>query len=117
MSIFPFLLLFPIIFTISFEDFIPIETINLQNTLTPNFKSIFYTNECLPDYTVTKKILKKDYGITLNKVDDNLKLIIGKCNPVMFVTGIYPSKLVLTLTYFLLYLLLIKLLIYFPFKN
>ena len=85
MSIIPFLFLFPLISTLSFKDSIPIETINLQNTLTPNFKSIFDTNECLPDNTLAKRILNKDYGITLNKIDDNLKFIIGKCNPVIFV--------------------------------
>ena len=97
MSIIPFLFFFPLISTLSFKDSIPIETINLQNTLTPNLKSIFDTNECLPDNTLAKRILNKDYGITLNKIDDNLKFIIGKCNPVIFVPGIYASKLVLTI--------------------
>ena len=40
-----------------------------------------------------KEILKTKYGITNNSPDKNLRFILGKCNPVLLIPGIYASKL------------------------
>ena len=88
------------------EETIPIETLlSLQEYSSPNFQSnfqeqysgIFDSEECLPSKKDSKKILLEDYGISLDEdPDNNLRFIIGKCNPVLFVPGIYATKLMLT---------------------
>ena len=60
-----------------------------------NLKSIpfFGGDECLLSKSDAKEILKTKYGVTNNSPDKNLRFILGKCNPVLLIPGIYASKL------------------------
>ena len=88
------------------EDSISIETLlslqeftspNIESTSQEKLKGIFDSEECLPSKKESKQILLNDYGISLDSdPDNNLRFIIGKCNPVLFVPGIYATKLMLT---------------------
>ena len=96
-----------IIKTISFSlNEIPIETFTkpssflsekIENYLNENSENIFDTNECLLSKKLSYETLKKDYNINLNKIDTNIQFILGKCNPVIFIPGIYATKLTLTI--------------------
>jgi hypothetical protein len=50
--------------------------------------------ECLIDKYSSNNILKSSYGISNSNPDDNLLFILGKCNPVLLVPGLYATKLV-----------------------
>ena len=58
-----------------------------------NLKALFSGNECLPSKSDTSKILKDIYGISESNPDDNLRFIVGKCNPIILVPGLYFTKL------------------------
>ena len=71
------------------------EDILLGDTL---FDSLFDSNECLVSQKEAKKIIKEKYGLTEDKdIDENVRFILGKCNPVLFVPGIYATRLVVTI--------------------
>ena len=75
-----------------FEDYLQdkeFEELQLQG--------LFSGNECLMSESNAKKVLKDSYGVTKDKVDENLRFILGKCNPVLLVPGIYATKLVVEL--------------------
>ena len=56
---------------------------------------IFDTNECLVSKKEAKQILKEKYKIELKKDPDvNVRYILGKCSPVVFISGIYATRLV-----------------------
>ena len=58
---------------------------------------IFDTNECLVSKSEAKKILKEKYKIELKKDPDvNVRYILGKCSPVVFISGIYATRLVVS---------------------
>ena len=46
---------------------------------------------CLPPKDEAVNLLKK-YGISNNNPDENLRFIIGKCDPIMMTPGIYSTK-------------------------
>ena len=93
--------------TISFSiNEIPIETFTkpssflsekIENYINENTENLFDTNECLLSKKLSYETLKKDYNIKLNKIDTNIQFILGKCNPVIFIPGIYATKLTLTI--------------------
>ena len=85
---------------------IPIETFTnpssflsqkVENYLNQNSENLFDTNECLLSKKESYKTLLKDYNIKLNKIDTNIQFILGKCNPIIFIPGIYATKLTLTI--------------------
>ena len=51
------------------------------------------TEDCLLDKERAIEILKSKYDIDNKNPDDNLRFILGKCNPVLLVPGIYATKL------------------------
>ena len=67
-----------------------IEDINLK-------MSLFGGDECLVSEKEAKQILSEKYGITEDSPDENMRFILGKCNPVLMVPGIYGTKLVVEL--------------------
>ena len=50
-------------------------------------------DECLVDKSTAKNLLKIKYGIT-SAVDKKLRFILGKCNPVLLIPGLFATKLV-----------------------
>ena len=59
---------------------------------------IFNTDECLVSQKEAKKILSEKYGISYSGTPDvNLRFILGKCNPILFLPGIYSTRLMLTI--------------------
>lgn len=60
-------------------------------------KGLFSGDECLVSQSEASKILKNSYGVNIDKPDQNLRFIVGKCNPVLLVPGIYATKLVVEL--------------------
>ena len=58
-----------------------------------NLKSLFGGDECLVDKNTAKTMLKNTYEIDTTP-DKNLRFILGKCNPVLLVPGVYATKLV-----------------------
>ena len=59
--------------------------------------SLFGGDECLLSKNESIKILSQYYGINNQSPDENLRFILGKCNPVLLVPGIYATKLVVEL--------------------
>ena len=60
-----------------------------------NLKSLpfFGGDECLVSTSEAKSLLSSKYGVSTTP-DNRLKFILGKCNPVLLIPGIYASKLV-----------------------
>ena len=56
-------------------------------------------NECLVSESEAYQILKEKYNIDADyvKIDQNLRFILGKCNPVIYVPGLYASRMVATI--------------------
>lgn len=50
-------------------------------------------DNCLLPKKKAVEILKSKYGINNNNPDDNLRFILGPCNPVLLVPGVYATKL------------------------
>ena len=50
-------------------------------------------DECLVDKSTAKNLLKIKYGIT-SAVDKHLRFIVGKCNPVLLIPGVFATKLI-----------------------
>ena len=60
--------------------------------------SVFNTDECLVGKDEAIKILKEKYDISFSGIPDvNLRFILGKCNPILFLPGIYATRLMLTI--------------------
>mgnify|MGYP003571390981 CR=1 FL=1 len=47
-----------------------------------NLQGLFGGDECLMPKNDAVKVLSQSYGITNNSPDENLRFILGKCNPV-----------------------------------
>ena len=62
-----------------------------------NLKGLFSGDECLMPKSDAVKVLQQSYGVTNSNPDDNLKFILGRCNPVLLIPGIYATKLVVEL--------------------
>ena len=56
-------------------------------------KGLFSGEECLMPKSDAVKVLQQSYGVTNNDPDKNLRFILGKCNPVLLIPGIYATKL------------------------
>ena len=57
-------------------------------------KGLFSGDECLMSKSDAVNTLKNSYGISNSSPDENLRFILGKCNPVLLIPGIYATKLV-----------------------
>ena len=55
--------------------------------------SLFEGDECLVTKKDAKENLKSKYNTINNSPNENLRFILGKCNPVLLIPGIYASKL------------------------
>ena len=54
------------------------------------------TDGCLVSKSEAYKILKEKYNLNPDyiNIDDNIRFILGKCNPIIYVPGLYASRLV-----------------------
>ena len=60
-------------------------------------QGLFSGEECLMPKSDAINTLKNSYGVSNSNPDDNLRFILGKCNPVLLIPGIYATKLVVEL--------------------
>ena len=74
----------------SFQEYENNDDINLQ-------LSLFDGDECLMSKKEAEETLFDSYGITDSSPDENLRFILGKCNPVLLIPGIYGTKLMVEL--------------------
>jgi len=74
----------------SFQEYENNDDISLQ-------LSLFEGDECLIPSKEAEKTLSDNYGITDSSPDENLRFILGKCNPVLLIPGIYGTKLMVEL--------------------
>ena len=56
-------------------------------------KGLFSGEECLMPKSDAVKVLQQSYGVTNNDPDKNLRFILGKCNPLILIGGLYSTKL------------------------
>ena len=57
--------------------------------------SLFSGDQCLVSKSDAKEVIKNVYGSTSSiSIDDNVKFILGKCNPILLVPGIYATRMV-----------------------
>ena len=56
-------------------------------------KGLFDGDECLMPKKEATKVLQESYGLSVSDPDENLRFILGKCNPVLLIPGIYSTKL------------------------
>ena len=54
-------------------------------------------NNCLISKKEAISILKEKYGIVNPNPDENIRFLLGNCNPVLLVPGVYATKLVVQL--------------------
>ena len=54
-------------------------------------------DDCLISKKEAISILKTKYGINNYNPDENIRFLLGKCNPVLLVPGVYATKLVVQL--------------------
>ena len=56
-------------------------------------------NECLVSESEAYTILKEKYNLNPDyiNIDQNIRFILGKCNPIMYVPGLYASRMVATI--------------------
>ena len=72
---------------------------SFSNVVVDNAILVYYDQrmsdrkECLVPQNSALDMLKTNYGIKNLKPDKNLRFILGKCNPVLLVPGIYSTKL------------------------
>lgn len=57
---------------------------------------LFDSQECLLEKTLTKQILDLN-GQSKKSIDENLRFILGKCNPVLMIPGLYSTRIMLTI--------------------
>ena len=60
-------------------------------------QGLFSGEECLMPKSDAINTLKNSYGVSNSNPDNNLRFILGKCNPVLLIPGIYATKLVVEL--------------------
>ena len=48
-------------------------------------------------HTEAVRVLKNSYGVSIDDPDNNLRFILGRCNPVLLVPGIYATKILVEL--------------------
>ena len=57
------------------------------------------SNDCLVSEQEAYKILKEKYNLDPDyiNIDQNIRFILGKCNPVLYIPGLYASRMVATI--------------------
>lgn len=57
------------------------------------------TNECLVSESEAYDILKNKYNLDPDyiTIDQNIRFILGKCNPILYVPGLYASRMLATI--------------------
>ena len=60
-------------------------------------QGLFSGDECLMPKNDAVKALKDSYGVSNSNPDEKLRFILGKCNPVLLIPGIYATKLIVEL--------------------
>ena len=77
-----------------FRD-IDLQEILEENERQKNLSSVD-TDGCLVTKSEAYKILKEKYNLNPDyiNIDDNIRFILGKCNPIIYVPGLYASRLV-----------------------
>ena len=72
---------------------------NIKDLLNDSKKKLGETNECLVSVEEARKILQERYNINPEYVDidQNMRFILGKCNPILHVPALYATRLVATI--------------------
>jgi hypothetical protein len=77
------------------------EKINLNESLLnkTNNEKLKNTDECLVSESEARIILKEKYNINPDNVDidQNMRFILGKCHPIIYVPALFASRLVVTI--------------------
>jgi len=60
-------------------------------------QSLFGGDDCLMPKKDAEKVLSQSYKISKKNPDENLRFILGKCNPVLMIPGIYATKMMVEL--------------------
>ena len=57
------------------------------------------TDTCLVSKSEAYQILKEKYNLNPDyiNIDENIRFILGKCNPIIYVPGLYASRMVATI--------------------
>jgi len=57
------------------------------------------SNECLVSKSEAYKILKEKYNLNPDyiNIDQNIRFILGKCNPIIYIPGLYASRMLATI--------------------
>ena len=57
------------------------------------------SNDCLVSESEAYKILKEKYNLNPDyiKIDQNIRFILGKCNPIIYIPGLYASRMLATI--------------------
>ena len=75
--------------------------VNLKETLKEinQKEKLGDSNDCLISESEARIILKEKYNINPDyiDIDQNIRFILGKCNPVIYVPGLYASRMVATI--------------------
>lgn len=75
--------------------------VNLKETLREinQKEKLGDSNDCLISESEARIILKEKYNINPDyiDIDQNIRFILGKCNPVIYVPGLYASRMVATI--------------------
>ncbi len=64
-----------------------------ENKTEEPLKGLFDTDECLYDKSAAEDLFKKN-NLNSDNIDENKRFILGKCNPVLMVPGLYATRLV-----------------------
>jgi len=89
------------IFKCSKQNFF--RNIDIQEILEENEKQEKFASEdtdaCLVSKEEAYKIIKEKYNLNPDyiNIDDNIRFILGKCNPIIYTPGLYASRLVATI--------------------
>ena len=72
---------------------------NKKDLLNNSKEKLGETNECLVSVEEARKILQERYNINPEYVDidENMRFILGKCNPILQVPALYATRLVATI--------------------
>ena len=57
------------------------------------------SNDCLVSDSEAYKILKEKYNLNPDyiKIDQNIRFLLGKCNPIIYIPGLYASRMLATI--------------------
>ena len=72
--------------------------VNIKELLQEQLKEeeLLETDDCLVSISEARTILKEKYNLNPDyiNIDNNIRFILGKCNPIIYVPGLYASRLV-----------------------